>query len=64
MQKTKFIVITQIFMMQIVLKDEPDIDPNDQNSILEHLDKVVGIGSSHWQLVCAFSAPFCPYKLL
>lgn len=27
--------------MQIVLKDEPDIDPNDQNSILEHLDKVV-----------------------
>lgn len=27
--------------MQVVLKDEPDIDPNDQNSILEHLDKVV-----------------------
>lgn len=27
--------------MQIVLKDESDIDPNDQNSILEHLDKVV-----------------------
>ncbi|XP_059441573.1 double-strand break repair protein MRE11 isoform X3 [Corylus avellana] len=26
---------------EIVLKDEPDIDPNDQNSILEHLDKVV-----------------------
>lgn len=28
-------------MMQVVLKDEADIDPNDQNSILEHLDKVV-----------------------
>lgn len=28
-------------MMQIILKDEPDIDPNDQNSVLEHLDKVV-----------------------
>ncbi|XP_075668427.1 double-strand break repair protein MRE11 isoform X2 [Castanea sativa] len=26
---------------EIILKDEPDIDPNDQNSILEHLDKVV-----------------------
>nr|AWD26912.1 double-strand break repair protein MRE11 [Prunus yedoensis] len=26
---------------EIVLKDEPEIDPNDQNSILEHLDKVV-----------------------
>ncbi|XP_024011912.1 double-strand break repair protein MRE11 isoform X1 [Eutrema salsugineum] len=26
---------------EIVLKDEGDIDPNDQNSILEHLDKVV-----------------------
>nr|XP_043628372.1 double-strand break repair protein MRE11 [Erigeron canadensis] len=26
---------------EIVLKDEPDIDPNDQNSILEHLDNVV-----------------------
>lgn len=26
---------------EIVLKDEDDIDPNDQNSILEHLDKVV-----------------------
>ncbi|MED6136860.1 meiotic recombination [Stylosanthes scabra] len=26
---------------EIVLKDEADIDPNDQNSILEHLDKVV-----------------------
>lgn len=33
--------------MQIVLKDEGDIDPNDQNSILEHLDKVVTIPSSH-----------------
>ncbi|KAL5548020.1 hypothetical protein UlMin_003251 [Ulmus minor] len=28
---------------EIVLKDESDIDPNDQNSILEHLDKVVRI---------------------
>lgn len=28
-------------LAQVVLKDEPDIDPNDQNSILEHLDKVV-----------------------
>ncbi|KAK1401720.1 hypothetical protein POM88_001325 [Heracleum sosnowskyi] len=26
---------------EVVLKDEVDIDPNDQNSILEHLDKVV-----------------------
>ncbi|KAF2285937.1 hypothetical protein GH714_009070 [Hevea brasiliensis] len=26
---------------EVVLKDEPDIDPNDQSSILEHLDKVV-----------------------
>ncbi|GMJ10226.1 ARABIDOPSIS MEIOTIC RECOMBINATION 11, MEIOTIC RECOMBINATION 11 [Hibiscus trionum] len=26
---------------EVVLKDEPYIDPNDQNSILEHLDKVV-----------------------
>ncbi|GMH24308.1 hypothetical protein Nepgr_026151 [Nepenthes gracilis] len=25
---------------EVVLKDETDIDPNDQNSILEHLDKV------------------------
>lgn len=30
-----------------MLKDESDIDPNDQNSILEHLDKVVTV------------APFC-----
>lgn len=28
-------------MVQITLKDESDIDPNDQNSVLEHLDKVV-----------------------
>lgn len=26
---------------EVILKDEPDIDSNDQNSILEHLDKVV-----------------------
>uniref|UniRef100_A0A2P2KTL0 Double-strand break repair protein n=3 Tax=Rhizophora mucronata TaxID=61149 RepID=A0A2P2KTL0_RHIMU len=26
---------------EIVLKDETDVDPNDQNSVLEHLDKVV-----------------------
>lgn len=26
---------------EVVLKDEADIDPNDQNSVLEHLDKVV-----------------------
>lgn len=26
---------------EVVLKDEPDIDPNDHSSILEHLDKVV-----------------------
>ncbi|GAB2284579.1 meiotic recombination [Dionaea muscipula] len=26
---------------EVVLKDESDIDPNDHNSILEHLDKVV-----------------------
>ncbi|MBA0641508.1 hypothetical protein Goklo_026049 [Gossypium klotzschianum] len=30
--------------IEVVLKDEPDIDPNDQNSILEHLDKV----ASQW----------------
>lgn len=29
--------------MQIILKDEPEIDPNDQNSILERLDKVVSL---------------------
>ncbi|WVY99971.1 hypothetical protein V8G54_026041 [Vigna mungo] len=27
---------------EVILKDEPDIDPNNQCSILEHLDKVVG----------------------
>ncbi|XP_043696383.1 double-strand break repair protein MRE11-like isoform X2 [Telopea speciosissima] len=27
---------------EVVLKDEKEIDPNDQTSILEHLDKVVG----------------------
>lgn len=26
---------------EVVLKDETNIDPNDQSSILEHLDKVV-----------------------
>ncbi|XP_073100458.1 double-strand break repair protein MRE11 isoform X2 [Elaeis guineensis] len=26
---------------EVVLKDEPDIDPNDQASVLEHLDKIV-----------------------
>ncbi|PKA59958.1 Double-strand break repair protein MRE11 [Apostasia shenzhenica] len=26
---------------EVVLKDEPDVDPNDQASVLEHLDKVV-----------------------
>lgn len=35
--------------MQIVLKDESDIDPNDQNSILEHLDKVVSPVSYDWK---------------
>ncbi|XVE50398.1 hypothetical protein DITRI_Ditri01bG0159500 [Diplodiscus trichospermus] len=28
---------------EVVLKDEPDIDPNDQNSILAHLDKVCNL---------------------
>jgi hypothetical protein len=37
------------FIMQIVLKDESDIDPNDQNSILEHLDTVVSPVSYNWQ---------------
>lgn len=37
------ILCLHIFKVQIVLKDEDDIDPNDQNSILEHLDKVVTI---------------------
>lgn len=39
--------------IQVVLKDEPDIDPNDHSSILEHLDKVV----------CIFF-PFYPLYLL
>ena len=30
-------------MLQIFLREESDIDPNDQNSILENLKKVVGI---------------------
>ncbi|XP_039012903.1 double-strand break repair protein MRE11-like isoform X2 [Hibiscus syriacus] len=38
---------------EVVLKDEPDVDPNDQNSILEHLDKVVSnlIEKSHKKAV-------------
>jgi len=44
--------------VQIVLKDESDIDPNDQNSILEHLDKVVPIPSSHSSCGYLFSCPF------
>ncbi|KAK8676847.1 hypothetical protein V6N13_142408 [Hibiscus sabdariffa] len=38
---------------EVVLKDEPDLDPNDQNSILEHLDKVVSnlIEKSHRKAV-------------
>lgn len=35
---TTFLIVGDV---KVVLKDEPDIDPNDQNSILEHLDKVV-----------------------
>eukprot|EP01018_Ginkgo_biloba_P032174 Gb_09498 [translate_table: standard] len=26
---------------EVILKDEPDLDPNDQTAVLEHLDKVV-----------------------
>ncbi|KAI3680274.1 hypothetical protein L2E82_50499 [Cichorium intybus] len=33
--------LTKISLNSFVLKDESDIDPNDQNSILEHLDNVV-----------------------
>ncbi|XP_058079262.1 double-strand break repair protein MRE11-like [Magnolia sinica] len=33
---------------QVILKDEADIDPNDQSSVLEHLDKVVWIFLSHF----------------
>ena len=29
--------------MQVVLKDEADVDPNDQASVLEHLDKIVSL---------------------
>lgn len=43
------------FPVQVVLKDEPDIDPNDQNSILEHLDKVVSNS-----LFAFFSTGGCP----
>ena len=46
--------------MQVVLKDMPDIDSNDQNSILEHLDKVVCVGS----LILNESSFFMSYKLL
>lgn len=41
-----------VFEVQIVLKDEDDIDPNDQNSILEHLDKVVTIHFS--RILCGY----------
>lgn len=49
-------------MVQVVLKDVTDIDPNDQNSILEHLDKVVHLlplasGSSTF-------SDFSPFLLL
>ena len=37
-------------MTQVVLKDESDIDPNDQNSILEHLHSVVTFFSSYHQI--------------
>ncbi|WMV44533.1 hypothetical protein MTR67_037918, partial [Solanum verrucosum] len=33
--------IHRFLYTEVVLKDEPDIDPNDHSSILEHLDKVV-----------------------
>ncbi|KAI8557735.1 hypothetical protein RHMOL_Rhmol04G0032800 [Rhododendron molle] len=36
--KPKHVLLLEI---KVVLKDETDIDPNDQNSMLEHLDKVV-----------------------
>ncbi|KAF8023984.1 hypothetical protein BT93_F1246 [Corymbia citriodora subsp. variegata] len=36
--KPKHVLLLEI---KVVLKDVTDIDPNDQNSILEHLDKVV-----------------------
>lgn len=37
-----------MFLMQIVLKDEANIDPDDQSSILEHLDKVVRVAWTLW----------------
>lgn len=30
-----------VLYVQVVLKDEADVDPNDQASVLEHLDKIV-----------------------
>ncbi|KAJ9551402.1 hypothetical protein OSB04_015447 [Centaurea solstitialis] len=36
--KPKHVLLVEI---KVVLKDEPDIDPNDQHSILQHLDNVV-----------------------
>jgi len=30
-----------IFLIHVTLKDELDIDPNDQSSILQHIDKVL-----------------------
>lgn len=44
--------------MKVILKDEPDIDSNDQNSILEHLDKVVCIGSSNLQFLLVVADVF------
>lgn len=44
----KFCVAYLMFLMQIILKDEVDIDPDDQNSILEHLDKVVWFVWTLW----------------
>lgn len=43
----------------MVLKDEADIDPNDQNSMLEHLDKVVNfflpnVSFLHWQEISSY----------
>lgn len=38
--------------MQVVLKDEPGIDANDQNSILERLDEVASFlpsNSPSWE---------------
>lgn len=40
-QRIYFKFIFKWCMVQVVLKDEPDIDPNDHSSILEHLDSVV-----------------------